>query len=66
MAFIELWAFLKLHNLVPTQGQAKLLIRSEQVKVNGEVETRVRKKLVPGDMVEVGDESFLVEPSHVR
>jgi hypothetical protein len=34
--------------------QAKLLIQSGDVQVNGAVETRTRRKLVIGDVVEVG------------
>ncbi len=48
--------FLKLCGLVSTGGQAKLLIQGGEVKVNGLVETRRRKKLVPEDVVEVGGE----------
>lgn len=41
-------------------GEAKQLIRSEAVKVNGEVETRNKKKLVAGDKVVVGEKEFVV------
>lgn len=61
MATIELWAFLKLKGLVSTGGQAKLLIRSGDVHVNGVSETRVRKKLASGDLVLVHGKEFLVE-----
>ena len=47
---IRLDQFLQLCG-VPTGGQAKLLIQGGEVTVNGEVETRRRKKLVPGDSV---------------
>ncbi|MBN2567560.1 RNA-binding S4 domain-containing protein [Candidatus Woesearchaeota archaeon] len=52
---IELNAFLKTRGIVPTGGQAKLLIRSGGVRVNGKVETRNKRKLRRGDRVDVGD-----------
>lgn len=50
---ITLEAFLKWCAVAPTGGQAKLLIRAGQVLVNGQVETRRSRRLVPGDAVEV-------------
>lgn len=58
--YIELQQFLKLADVVSTGGQAKQLIQSGEVLVNGEVETRRRRKLRVGDVVTVGDESFEV------
>ncbi len=52
---------LKLSGLAPTGGQAKQLIQSGQVTVNGEVETRRKRKLHEGDVVRVGDEEFVLE-----
>jgi ribosome-associated protein len=49
---------LKLAGVAATGGQAKQLIQEGSVRVNGEVETRRKRKLVEGDVVEVGDESF--------
>lgn len=55
---------LKRCGLVGTGGQAKIWIQDGQVRVNGEVETRRRKQLFLGDIVEtmgqrvVLDESF--------
>ena len=51
--YIELDQFLKLADIASTGGHAKFLIQEGVVKVNGEVETRRGKKLVPGDVVEV-------------
>ena len=47
---------LKASSLVGTGGEAKVLIQSGEVSVNGEVETRRGRKLEEGDVVEVGDE----------
>ena len=52
---IRLDQFLKLSGLVSTGGQAKLLIQDGSVMVNGEVETRRRRQLKPGDLVEFED-----------
>jgi ribosome-associated protein len=52
---------LKLSGLAPTGGQAKMLIQGGQVKVNGEVETRRKKQLQAGDVIEVGGEEFVIE-----
>lgn len=46
--------FLKLRGAVGTGGEAKLMIQSGEVKLNGQVETRRRKKLQIGDVVEIG------------
>lgn len=59
--YIELNNFLKIKGIVPTGGQAKILIRSEEVKVNGAVETRNKKKLHIGDKIDVKDQSFVVD-----
>jgi ribosome-associated protein len=53
--------FLKTMGMSETGGQAKLTIQNGEVKVNGEVETRRRRKLVPTDVVEVGGKKFVVK-----
>ena len=55
--------FLKLSSLVETGGHAKFLIQNGEVQVNGEIETRRRRKLIAGDVVEVGDRRLLVYES---
>ena len=45
--------YIKLDDIASTGGHAKYLIQEGVVKVNGEVEMRRGKKLVPGDIVEV-------------
>ncbi|NLW79813.1 MAG: RNA-binding S4 domain-containing protein [Ruminococcaceae bacterium] len=50
-AYIKLDAFLKLAALCQTGGQAKWLIQSGDVLVNGDVCTQRGKKLRPGDVV---------------
>jgi len=58
---IRLDQFLKAHAVVGTGGQAKLLIQDGQVLVNGAVETRRRKQLHDGDIVQYEDQQFTVE-----
>ena len=53
--YITLGQLLKALDMVPTGGQAKMLIKSGQVKVNGDVEVRRGRKLRPGDTVQVDD-----------
>ncbi|MDD5196619.1 MAG: RNA-binding S4 domain-containing protein [Candidatus Omnitrophota bacterium] len=50
--FIELDNMLKVLELVMGGAQAKQQIQAGSVKVNGLVESRVRRKLRPGDYVE--------------
>ncbi len=52
--------YLKLHGIAETGGQAKLLIQAGEVKLNGIVETRRRKKLAAGDVIEIGDQRWTV------
>lgn len=59
--FIKLDSFLKAVNAVCSGGEAKIIISEGMVLVNGEVELRRGRKLRPGDVVEVGGNSFLVE-----
>ncbi len=57
---IQLDQFLKWKGLVGTGGQAKLVIQGGEVRVNGVVETRRKKKLVPGDKVTFAGRTFVV------
>jgi len=51
--YITLDAFLKWAGVVDTGGQAKTVVLSGQVTVNGETETRRGRKLRAGDRVTV-------------
>jgi len=53
--------FLKLIAVSETGGQAKAMIQGGEVKVNGEVETRRRKKLAATDVVEFAGKRFAVK-----
>ena len=58
---IRLDQFLKLADVVSTGGLAKILIRGEEVLVNGDVETRRGRKLRDGDTVTVNGEDYVIE-----
>jgi ribosome-associated protein len=53
--------FLKLASIAGSGGQAKVMIQSGEVKVNGDVESRRRRKLAATDVVEVGARKWLVK-----
>jgi len=58
---VELYKILKFENLVLSGGEAKYVITEGLVRVNGEVETRKRKKIFAGDIVEFqGEQLHLV------
>ena len=63
---MELNNFLKIVGIANTGGTAKRIIRAEAVKVNGEIETRNKRKLHAGDVVEYLDKNYNVEEKHVR
>ena len=48
---IELYKLLKLAGLASSGGEAKTVIADGLVLVNGEAETRKRKKIVAGDVM---------------
>ena len=56
---LRLDQFLKLSGIAESGGRAKLLIQSGEVQVNGDVETRRRRKLVIGDVVEFDGTRYL-------
>jgi len=58
--FIEMDNMLKVLELVASGAEAKQQIQAGLVKVNGEVESRVRRKLHSGDCVEFGGKKIEV------
>lgn len=59
--FIELNVLLKLLALAPSGGAAKALIAEGAVSVDGEIETRTRRKLRCGNSVRVADEEIRID-----
>lgn len=58
--FIKLDQFLKMVNIAASGGQAKIMIISEDVKVNGAIETQRGKKLRSGDIIEAEGRKFQI------
>ncbi|XOF32835.1 MAG: RNA-binding S4 domain-containing protein [Candidatus Electrothrix sp. YB6] len=50
--YIELYKLLKREDVAASGGEAKAMISEGLIRVNGEVETRKRKKIVARDTVE--------------
>ena len=55
---VELYKVLKFEGLVGSGGEAKLVIAEGLVSVNGEVETKKRKKMHSGDVIEFANQSY--------
>ena len=58
---VELYKVLKFEGMVASGGEAKLVIAEGRVLVNGEVETRKRRKIVSGDIIEFGQEKIRIQ-----
>ncbi len=52
---VELYKILKFEGLAASGAEAKMLIDEGQVQVNGEPETRRRRKIVDGDVITLDD-----------
>ena len=59
---IRLGQFLKLANFIDSGADAKAVLATGQVSVNGEVETRRGRQLHHGDTVEFGGQEARVTP----
>ena len=57
----ELYKILKFENMVGSGGEAKFVISEGQVVVNGKVETKKRKKIFSGDVIEFGKEIIRIQ-----
>lgn len=57
---VELYKLLKVANLVSGGGEAKFLISDGYIAVNGELETRKRRKMYDGDFFEFNQEYYAV------
>jgi len=61
--FVELYKILKVQGLVSGGGDAKHVIIEGQVTVNGEVDTRKRKKCVVGDIISFNGVTIEIVPT---
>ena len=59
--FVELYKILKFEGLTDSGGMAKQMIADGQVSVNGEIETRKRKKIIAGDKIIFSGQSIEVK-----
>ena len=50
---IQLDQFLKWAGVTTTGGDIRILLENRQIKRNGETESAKRRKLVPGDVIEI-------------
>ena len=50
---IDLLQLLKASGYASTGGEAKIMVEDELIQVNGELETRKRRKLKSGDCIEI-------------
>lgn len=57
---IQLYKILKFEGLVSNGGEAKAAVAEGRVLVNGQVETRKRKQIVAGDIVEFEGEKMRI------
>ena len=57
---VELYKIFKFENIVSSGGEAKTVIDEGQVMVNGLVETRKRKKIISGDIIEFMGNEFKI------
>ncbi|WP_299011561.1 RNA-binding S4 domain-containing protein [uncultured Shewanella sp.] len=58
--YIELYKVLKVQGWISAGGEAKHVIAEGLVMVNGEVDTRKRKKVIAGETVTFNGESVTV------
>lgn len=58
---VELYKVLKFENFASSGGEAKHMIADGLVRVNGRVETRKRKKIFPGDVIELYDSCLEIQ-----
>ena len=59
--YIELVKLIKLLGIAETGGHAKNMIDNGEVKLNGNLESRKRAKLRPGDKVKMDEITILIE-----
>lgn len=59
--YITLAHALKVVGAADTGGQAKIIVRAGDVRVNGAVETRPGRKLVAGDHFSVGEREWVIQ-----
>ena len=61
--FVELYKVLKVQGMVNGGGDAKHVITEGRVTVNGDVDTRKRKKCVVGDIISFNGATVKIVPA---
>ena len=59
--YITLNVLLKITDMIPTGGMAKIYLAENDVYVNGEKENRRGRKLYRGDIVKANNAEFVIE-----
>ena len=60
---MKLDQYLKFIGVVQTGGDAKMIIRSGEISVNGMIENRRGRKLIDGDQIIIANETYIVPNS---
>jgi ribosome-associated protein len=63
---VELYKILKFEGMAASGGEAKQAIADGYVRVNGQVETRKRKKIVTGDTIEFAGDVILIQLADIH
>jgi len=58
--YIQLNNLLQVMQFAQTGGHAKIIIKNEEVLVNGAIELQIRKKLRQGDIVEIDSKKITI------
>jgi len=58
---IDLYKVLKVEGFCSSGGEAKIAIANGEVLVNDEIETRKRKKIMPGDLIQYSEDKVLIK-----
>jgi ribosome-associated protein len=58
---VELYKILKFEGLCASGGEAKAVISDGEVLVNGVIETKKRKKIVAGDIIDFNEEKYQIK-----
>ncbi len=59
--FIKLGQLLKYVDLISTGGEEKIFLASHPVLVNGEIDQRRGRKIYPGDIVVIDQQTYLIQ-----
>ena len=57
---VELFKILKFEGIASSGAEAKMIIEQGLVSVNGETETRKRRKIVGGDTIQLDDITLII------